>query len=178
MLDFNCTLCDLAVSRSQIVWGSGPIPADIVFIGEAPGKHEDLGGLPFVGAAGKVLDEFLAAAGLKRSEIYITNVVKCRPPNNRNPHSEEIEACRPYLDAQLEALSPKLVITLGNFATQTILNTRQAISSLQGQIQQAEHFQVLPLYHPAATIYDRSKIEPFLAAAGTIKSINIANHHS
>jgi DNA polymerase len=167
----KCQNCTLSESRAQVVWGSGLTAASLVFVGEAPGRNEDLGGEPFIGAAGKVLDEFLEAAGLNRDNVYIANVAKCRPPNNRNPLPEEIAACAPYLKIQLELIKPAVVVTLGKFASQSLLNTTRGISSLQGQLQESEHFKVLPLYHPAATIYDRSKREPFFAAAQTLKEV-------
>ncbi|MCL2403791.1 MAG: uracil-DNA glycosylase [Coriobacteriia bacterium] len=167
----KCCNCALAQSRTQVVWGTGSADATLVFVGEAPGRNEDLGGEPFIGAAGKVLDEFLAEAGLKRDEVYIANVVKCRPPNNRNPLPEEIAACSPYLNIQLELIEPAVVVTLGKFASQSLLQTTRGISSLQGQVQRTERFTVLPLYHPAATIYDRSKREPFFEAAATLRQI-------
>jgi len=168
----QCHNCDLAQSRTQVVWGTGPATASLVFVGEAPGRTEDLGGEPFTGAAGKVLDEFLAAADLNRDDVYIANVVKCRPPNNRNPLPDEIAACSSYLKIQLELIKPAVVVTLGKFASQSLLNTTRGISSLQGTMQQMEHFKVLPLYHPAATIYDRSKREPFLQAASLLKQVS------
>jgi len=168
----KCHNCDLAQSRTQVVWGTGPATASLVFVGEAPGRTEDLGGEPFTGAAGKVLDEFLAAADLNRADVYIANVVKCRPPNNRNPLPDEIAACSSYLKIQLELIKPAVVVTLGKFASQSLLNTSRGISSLQGTMQQMEHFKVLPLYHPAATIYDRSKREPFLQAASLLKQVS------
>jgi len=168
----HCHNCDLAQSRTQVVWGTGPATASLVFVGEAPGRTEDLGGEPFTGAAGKVLDEFLAAADLNRADVYIANVVKCRPPNNRNPLPDEIAACSSYLKIQLELIKPAVVVTLGKFASQSLLNTSRGISSLQGTMQQMEHFKVLPLYHPAATIYDRSKREPFLQAASLLKQVS------
>jgi DNA polymerase len=167
----KCQNCALSQSRTQVVWGTGPATASLVFVGEAPGRNEDLGGEPFIGAAGKVLDEFLEAAGLNRSDVYIANVAKCRPPNNRNPLPDEIAACSPYLKIQLELIKPAVLITLGKFASQSLLNTTRGISSLQGQLQQLEHFKVLPLYHPAATIYDRSKREPFFEAASLLKQV-------
>ncbi|MCL2745542.1 MAG: uracil-DNA glycosylase [Coriobacteriia bacterium] len=167
----KCHNCALAQSRTQVVWGTGSANAALVFVGEAPGRNEDLGGEPFIGAAGKVLDEFLAEAGLNRDEVYIANVVKCRPPNNRNPLPEEIAACSPYLQIQLELIRPTVVVTLGKFASQSLLQTTRGISSLQGQLQQTEHFKVLPLYHPAATIYDRTKREPFFEAATTLRQV-------
>ena len=137
----GCTKCDLCETRTKIVFGSGNPHARILVIGEAPGKNEDLQGEPFVGAAGKFLNELLEDAGLKREDIFIANVLKCRPPANRNPQPHEIEACAPYLRAQTKIINPDVIVTLGNFGT----------------VQQAGRFLVLPTFHPAAAIYDRSK---------------------
>lgn len=183
----NCKKCELSLTRTQVVWGTGPIDAQIMFVGEAPGKNEDLGGAPFSGMAGKVLDELLASADLDRSEVYITNVVKCRPPQNRNPKVAETKACLPYLEEQILQISPQLVVTLGTYATRAVLkgsvHEKESIGTLQGtvvkkgkeeSISPGKHndFSVLPLYHPAATMYDRKKKEPFLEAASTLRSIN------
>jgi DNA polymerase len=132
-----------------------------MFIGEAPGKQEDLGAEPFIGAAGQYLNTLLALAGLKREEIYIANVLKCRPPENRDPRPEEIEVCTPFLRNQVRAINPEILVTLGNFATRFILKTDRGITGLRGQIHIAGRFSVLPIFHPAAAIYDRSK-EPIM----------------
>ena len=161
----QCQRCDLAARRTQVVWGDGPATARVVFIGEAPGRKEDEGGRPFIGAAGKLLDELLERAHITRSDIYITNIVKCRPPSNRDPKDEEIIACRVYLNRQLQLLRPRVIVTLGAFATRLILQTSAGISSLQGRVFERHGYRVLPLYHPAATIYDMLKREPFFAAA-------------
>lgn len=153
----GCTKCDLCETRTKIVFGSGNPHARILVIGEAPGKNEDLQGEPFVGAAGKFLNELLEDAGLKREDIFIANVLKCRPPANRNPQPHEIEACAPYLRAQTKIINPDVIVTLGNFATQFILRTTVGITRLRGTVQQAGRFLVLPTFHPAAAIYDRSK---------------------
>jgi DNA polymerase len=177
----SCEACVLSQSRNQVVWGSGPIDAKVLFVGEAPGRKEDLGGEPFIGAAGKVLDTFLQAAELARSEIYIANVVKCRPPENRDPKPEEIAACEKYLQGQIRLLNPAVIVSLGKFSTQTLLQSKVGIAELQGHPQElklkgGEEAQegirtLLPLYHPAASIYDPKKREPFLAAATTLKSL-------
>jgi DNA polymerase len=132
-----------------------------MFIGEAPGKQEDLGAEPFIGAAGQYLNSLLALAGLKREEIYIANVLKCRPPENRDPRPDEIEVCTPFLREQVRAIAPEILVTLGNFATRFILKTDRGITGLRGQIHITGRFSVLPIFHPAAAIYDRSK-EPIM----------------
>jgi DNA polymerase len=153
----GCKRCGLCETRTNVVFGSGNPHARILVIGEAPGKNEDLQGVPFVGAAGKFLDELLADAGLSREDIYIANVLKCRPPENRNPQVHEIEACAPFLRAQTKIINPAVIVTLGNFATQFILKTNVGITHLRGKMQKAGRFLVFPTFHPAAAIYDRSK---------------------
>jgi DNA polymerase len=132
-----------------------------MFVGEAPGKQEDLGAEPFIGAAGQYLNKLLALAGLTREEIYIANVLKCRPPQNRDPLPEEIEACTPFLRDQVRSVAPEVLVTLGNFATRFILKTDRGITGLRGQVHITGPFSVLPIFHPAAAIYDRSK-EPIM----------------
>ena len=153
----GCMRCSLCETRTNLVFGDGNPHARILVVGEAPGKNEDLQGIPFVGAAGKFLDELLADAGLDRKDIFIANVLKCRPPANRNPQPHEIEACAPFLRAQTKLIDPDVIVTLGNFATQFILKTNTGITRLRGTVQQAGRFLVLPTFHPAAAIYDRSK---------------------
>lgn len=149
----GCGLCPLAETRNSIVFGSGSPSARVMIIGEAPGRNEDLHGVPFVGAAGKKLDDFLLAAGLDRADFYIANVVKCRPPSNRNPHVGEINSCSPYLRQQIRAIWPDALICLGNFATQFVMHTDKGVSELRGSLYTIGHFQVLPTFHPAACIY-------------------------
>lgn len=153
----GCARCDLCETRTNIVFGDGDPHARILVVGEAPGKNEDLQGVPFVGAAGKFLNELLEDAGLRRESIFIANVLKCRPPANRDPQPHEIEACAPFLRAQTKIINPDVIVTLGNFATQFILHTNVGITRLRGSVQRAGRFLVLPTYHPAAAIYDRSK---------------------
>jgi DNA polymerase len=153
----GCHKCPLADTRTNIVFGTGNPCARVVLIGEAPGRNEDAGGEPFVGAAGKRLNALLARAGLAREEVYIANVVKCRPPSNRNPKPGEIEACSPYLRAQLAAIRPQVLVCLGNFATRFVLHTDKGITDVRGAFTQVGSFLVLPVFHPAAAIYDRSK---------------------
>jgi len=146
----RCTACKLSATRTQGVLGVGDRNADWLIIGEAPGAEEDAQGEPFVGQAGKLLDAMLASVGLKRGDnVYITNVLKSRPPGNRNPEPDEVAACRPYLLAQIELIQPKLILALGRFAAQTLLDTDEAIARLRGRV---HGFQGVPLvvsYHPA-----------------------------
>ena len=159
----TCKACSLCEGRTNVVFGEGNPHARVMIIGEAPGKNEDLQGKPFVGAAGKFLDELLEVAGLKREVVFIANVLKCRPPSNRNPKPEEIEACATFLRQQTQTISPDVIVTLGNFATQFILRTGVGITHLRGTVQRAGRFLVLPVFHPAAAIYDRSKRDVLLS---------------
>ena len=156
----GCKKCQLAYSRTNLVFGSGSESAEIVFVGEAPGYYEDQQGEPFVGAAGKLLSELLSGIGLKREDVFIANVLKCRPPQNRNPLPEEIEACKPYLVRQLEIIKPRIVCTLGNFATQTLLAKRVSITSVRGKPTQVGNYFVFPIYHPAAALHRGDMIDP------------------
>ncbi|CDD66917.1 uracil-DNA glycosylase [Eggerthella sp. CAG:368] len=159
----TCKACSLCEGRTDVVFGEGNPHARVMIVGEAPGKNEDLQGKPFVGAAGKFLDELLEVAGLKREDVFIANVLKCRPPSNRNPKPEEIEACATFLRQQTQTISPDVIVTLGNFATQFILRTGVGITHLRGTVQRAGRFLVLPVFHPAAAIYDRSKRDVLLS---------------
>jgi uracil-DNA glycosylase len=149
----GCTRCRLSGGRTQVVFGVGSAHADVMFIGEGPGYHEDKQGEPFVGAAGQLLNRMLGEIDLRREDVYIANVVKCRPPGNRDPLPDEIEACRPYLLGQLEAIDPRLVVTLGNFATRVILDRTISISRVRGQRFEWEHRVVVPTFHPAAILH-------------------------
>lgn len=155
----DCRRCELCEGRTNIVFGVGNPHARVMVIGEAPGKNEDLQGEPFVGAAGKFLNELLGEAGLTREEIYIANILKCRPPQNRDPKVNEIEMCAPYLREQVRAIHPDYLVTLGNFATKFILKTERGITDLRGNVLQAGRFSVIPMFHPAAAIYDRTKVD-------------------
>ena len=152
-----CRGCPLAEGRTNVVFGDGNPEARVMFIGEAPGKNEDLQGVPFVGAAGKYLDELLGFAGLRREEVYIANILKCRPPSNRDPRPEEIQLCTPYLREQTRTVDPEIIVTLGNFAPKFVLKTDRGITGLHGQLHQAGKFKVFPVFHPAAALYDSSK---------------------
>jgi uracil-DNA glycosylase len=149
----TCTRCRLAQGRTQVVFGVGSPSADVVFVGEGPGYHEDRQGEPFVGAAGQLLTRMLGEIGLRREDVYICNVVKCRPPGNRDPMPDEIESCRPYLQGQLEAIRPRVVVTLGNFATRVILDRQVSISRVRGQRFTVDGRTVIPTFHPAAILH-------------------------
>jgi uracil-DNA glycosylase family 4 len=153
----TCTRCRLAAGRTQVVFGVGNPNADLMFVGEAPGFHEDKQGFPFVGQAGKLLDQLLERIGLARAEVYIANVIKCRPPGNRDPQPDEIEACEGHLFRQIELIEPKVVATLGNFATKLLSGKPYGITRVHGKPQEtrvAGRAVVLyPIYHPAAALY-------------------------
>jgi DNA polymerase len=148
MID-GCTRCKLSGSRTRIVLGHGNPAADLMFVGEAPGREEDEQGLPFVGAAGQLLTKIIEAMGTTREEVYIVNTVACRPPENRNPEPDEVAACRPFLQEQIRLVAPRVIVTLGTFATQAILETDQPISRLRGNWQVAHGARVMPTFHPA-----------------------------
>ncbi|MFR7403826.1 MAG: uracil-DNA glycosylase [Coriobacteriaceae bacterium] len=154
-----CRRCPLCDGRTQTVFGVGNPNARVLIVGEAPGKNEDLQGEPFVGAAGKYLNELLAIAGLSREDVYIANVLKCRPPSNRDPRPEEIQACTPFLREQTRTINPEYIVTLGNFSTKFILKTDVGITRLHGTLQRAGRFKVFPIFHPAAALYDSKKRE-------------------
>jgi DNA polymerase len=148
----TCTKCRLAERRTQVVYGVGNPDAELLFIGEGPGLHEDQQGEPFVGAAGQLLTRMLGDIGLRRDEVYIANVVKCRPPGNRDPEPDEIEACTPWLIEQVSLIQPSLIVTLGNFATKFVLNTTTGITRLRGQAFPWHGRTVIPTFHPAAIL--------------------------
>lgn len=145
----DCQRCALSKGREQIVFGAGNAAARLVLVGEAPGSKEDQQGIPFVGEAGRLLERILFAMGFKREDVYICNVLKCHPPKNREPRAEETAACVPFLKRQLASLQPQVIVTLGSFATQTLLDTSQPISSLRGHWQNHAGIAVMPTYHPA-----------------------------
>lgn len=145
----DCTCCPLCKERQQVVFGVGNPQADLVLIGEAPGREEDEKGIPFVGEAGQLLDRILFAMKLTRKDVYICNVIKCRPPRNRDPQEDEIAACEQYLKLQLAAIRPRLIITLGRFASQTLLQTKDPISQLRGRWHEYDGIPVMPTFHPA-----------------------------
>ena len=145
----TCEKCRLSRTRTQVVWGTGNPNADLMFIGEAPGRDEDLQGKPFVGRAGQLLTDIIKAMKLTRDDVYIANVIKCRPPENRNPEPDELDACRPYLRRQVELIKPKVIVTLGKFALQSLTGKAHAVSSARGQWTAYEGIKVMPTYHPA-----------------------------
>jgi uracil-DNA glycosylase family 4 len=147
-----CQKCVLSQGRTHVVPGEGPADADIMFIGEGPGFHEDRQGQPFVGAAGNYLNELLEKIGLKREDVYITNVIKCRPPGNRDPQPEEIQACKPYLDRQIDLIHPRLVVTLGRFSMQRYF-PNASISRIHGQPRRVGNVIYYPMFHPAAALH-------------------------
>ena len=149
----TCIRCRLSESRTQVVFGQGDPHAELMFVGEAPGFHEDRQGLPFVGPSGQLLNRLLAGIGLRREDVYICNVVMSRPPRNRDPQPDEIAACRPWLDAQIRLVDPKVVVTLGNFAAKTLLETTVGISRLRGQVHPFQGRVLLPTFHPAAALH-------------------------
>lgn len=157
----DCRLCPLGDTRTNLVYGVGNPRARVMFIGEGPGRNEDLQSEPFVGAAGHKLDALLGNAGLTRGEIYIANVIKCRPPGNRNPRPDEIAACSPFLREQIRSVWPDVIVCLGNFAAQFVLRTNEGVTSLRGQLHRAGRFVVCPTFHPAACIY-HAEWEPLL----------------
>ena len=152
-----CTRCpQLAESRTQVVFGNGNANADLMFVGEAPGFHEDQQGLPFVGRAGQLLDELLREIGLDRTQVFVANVLKSRPPGNRDPQPDEIENCKPYLWRQVELIEPRVIATLGNFATKLLTRSSRGITQVHGKPQEAElggrRVVLYPLFHPAAAL--------------------------
>jgi uracil-DNA glycosylase family 4 len=153
----GCERCVLAQTRTQVVFGSGSPDAELMFVGEAPGFHEDKQGVPFVGAAGKLLQKLLEGIGMTRDDVYIANVLKCRPPGNRDPHPEEIEACEGHLFRQIELIRPTLVATLGNFATKLLSGKPAGITRVHGREQEVvlggNPVTLYPIFHPAAALY-------------------------
>lgn len=153
----NCTACKLCETRTNVVFGRGAREPEILFIGEAPGQNEDKQGEPFVGAAGKKLDAILQECGIDPAKIYIANVLKCRPPHNRTPTSEEEDACGRYLRAQIELLGPRVIVCLGATATNFVTGETGSITARRGKVTMVDNRPVIPTFHPAATIYDKSK---------------------
>ena len=148
-----CTKCPLAATRTQVVFGAGDSEADLMFVGEGPGEQEDRDGIPFVGRAGRLLTGLIEGIGLDRDAVYIANVVKCRPPGNRDPLADEIESCRPYLEAQIGFIDPSVVVTLGNFATKLLLDTKEGITKLRGrEFPFRDHAVLMPTLHPSAVL--------------------------
>jgi len=153
----ECQRCKLAPTRTRIVFGAGSPKADLLFIGEGPGRDEDLQGEPFVGRAGQLLTRMIEAMGLSRGSVYIANIIKCRPPNNRNPQADEIASCRPFLAQQIAAIKPKVICALGTFSAQTLLKTDRRISEMRGHFYDLNGVKVLPTFHPAYLLRNPSQ---------------------
>ena len=145
----ECTRCRLHTGRTNLVFGVGSVNARLMFVGEGPGADEDAQGVPFVGRAGQLLTDIIKAMGLQRDDVYIANVVKCRPPGNRNPEPDEIEPCEPFLMRQMDVIKPAVVVALGKFAAQTLLKTTEPISRLRGEFRQVGNYRVMPTFHPS-----------------------------
>ena len=145
----DCKLCGLSGGRNKIVFGEGDKKADLMFVGEAPGADEDAQGRPFVGRAGKLLTKIIEAMGYQREDVYIANIIKCRPPENRRPAADEVESCIPFLKKQIASIKPKIIVCLGSTAVQNLLQTEEKISALRGKLQEFEGVQVMPTFHPA-----------------------------
>jgi uracil-DNA glycosylase family 4 len=145
----GCPRCKLSKTRTNVVFGQGNPKAELMFVGEAPGRDEDEQGLAFVGRAGQLLTKIIEAMGLKREQVWIGNVIKCRPPNNRNPEADEVASCRPFLEEQIRLISPKVIVTLGTFAAQALLETDEPIGRLRGRWRSAHGARVMPTFHPA-----------------------------
>ena len=159
----GCTKCALSKARTQVVFGSGSPSAELMFVGEAPGFHEDKQGVPFVGAAGQLLGKLLAGIGMSRDEVFVANVLKCRPPGNRDPQPDEIEACEPHLWRQIELIQPRVIATLGNFATKLLSGKPLGITRVHGVEQEVvlggNRVLLYPLFHPAAALYTPRMLE-------------------
>jgi uracil-DNA glycosylase family 4 len=167
----DCQRCKLAAGRTNIVYGVGNPTADLVFVGEAPGADEDARGEPFVGKAGQLLTKMIEAMGYRREDVYICNVLKCRPPGNRNPEPDEVASCEPFLKRQLAAIRPRMIVALGKFAVQCLLRDDAPISRLRGNFRSYEGIPLMPTFHPAYLLRDPSKKKP---AWEDLKSVNVA----
>ncbi len=175
----DCHNCELSDSRTHVVFGEGKPNARILFIGEAPGKNEDEQNRPFIGAAGKLLSSSLNQIDLVREEVYIANVIKCRPPDNRNPQTKEIEACLPILWEQIAIIKPRVICTLGNFAAQAVLKQKVAITKIRGQSFKVNNYHVFPMLHPAAALHQgnlRGAIKEDFLRLKTFLKKDLKNH--
>jgi DNA polymerase len=173
----GCESCPLSKARTKAVPGEGSLHADIMFIGEGPGREEDLSGRPFVGAAGKILDRLLASIGLERGDVFIGNIIKCRPPNNRVPNSKEVEACLQFLYGQIAIIQPTVIVTLGNIPLNTLVSDKLAIGAVHGQELSKDGFDFLPMYHPAAVLYHNELLsvleKDFLKLSEVVSNLKI-----
>jgi len=166
----QCRKCGLCKTKKNAVFGGGNINADIMFVGEAPGRDEDIQGKPFVGRAGKLLNELLRDVGINREDVYIANCLKCRPPNNRDPETEEIKACSAYLKQQIALVKPKVIATLGRYSTYELTNKKGTLGSLRGKTFSFNNIDVIPLYHPAYLLRNPNAAEMFITDLKKIKS--------
>jgi len=157
----KCRRCRLCRNRTNVVFGQGNPKAGIMFIGEGPGYHEDMQGLAFVGPAGQLLTKAIEGIGLTRDEVYIANIVKCRPPNNRNPREDEMEACIPYLRWQVKLIKPEIIVCLGSISARNIIDKNLRITKQRGKWVEKKGFKIMPTYHPAALLRDEGKKKPF-----------------
>jgi uracil-DNA glycosylase len=155
----SCTRCDLSRTRRRAVFGEGSENADLLFVGEAPGEEEDRQGRPFVGRAGKLLDQMIERIGVKRADVFICNVLKCRPPNNRDPEAAEAESCKPYLFAQIDLIRPRVICTLGKHACNTLIGVDERITRIRGHLTQYKGVTLLPTYHPSYLLRNQSAIK-------------------
>ncbi len=155
----SCTKCELSRTRSRTVFGEGSEKAELLFIGEAPGEEEDRRGRPFVGRAGKLLDQMIERIGLRREDVFICNVLKCRPPNNRDPEATEAESCKPYLLAQIELIGPRVICTLGKHAYNTLLGVDERITRIRGRLTEYKAVTLLPTYHPSFLLRNQSAVK-------------------
>jgi DNA polymerase len=168
----SCVKCNLSNTRIKAVPGEGNLNSEIIFIGEAPGANEDKEGIPFCGAAGKFLDEMLSSIGLHRNDVYIMNTIKCRPPGNRDPEDQEKEACREYLDRQIELIKPKIIVCLGRHAAASLLPGQPSISKIHGRaLKRPNGIVYLPLYHPAAALHNGGLRQTLLSDFVKLKSL-------
>lgn len=166
----SCHKCSLCKTRTNVVIGTGNKNADIMFVGEAPGADEDKTGIPFVGAAGKHLDKFLASVGIDRKEVYIANILKCRPPNNRDPFSEEQDMCIPYLREQVKLIRPKIIVCLGRISAMRLIDPEFRITKMHGQFFKKGDFHISAVYHPSALLRDPSKNEDMYRDMKAVKN--------
>jgi len=149
----SCTMCRLSETRRKAVPGEGLVDGKVIFVGEAPGEQEDIQGRPFVGAAGKLLTDLLSSIGLRREDVYITNIVKCRPPNNRPPRKDEVASCKPYLERQFSLIAPRVICPMGNSAIHSLMESDKSVTDLHGIPFEVEGVTYFPMYHPAAALY-------------------------
>ena len=166
----NCTKCELCNNRKNVVIGKGNKNANIMFIGEGPGADEDIQGIPFVGKAGQLMDKAFQAIGIEKEEVYIANIVKCRPPNNRNPEYEEADLCKEYLKSQIKLVKPQIIVLVGSVALKNILGKEYAITASRGKWFEKDGIKILPTFHPAALLRDEDKKIDFFKDLKMIKS--------